>query len=83
MWTNPHGIRLFSWHSVMVVLVAAACVLGLVFGLAFVFKLADNTDARLNRAQVLCPDKVAKMKLTPSEARIAYDLCKETEGKLP
>ena len=86
MWVNPHGIRLrnfLDWRTMVKIVVIAFFVAIYVTGMAYVILKADYREDRQSKTGVLCADKVAKMKLVPSEARIAYDLCKETDGRLP
>jgi hypothetical protein len=81
MWFDLKN--LFSWRSVVKFIAGSLCIVTLVVGVVFIFLQSDYQSDQRNKTVVLCQDKVAKMKLAPSEARIAYDLCKETDGRLP
>jgi glucose uptake protein GlcU len=81
MWFDPIGI--FPWKQVVRFIAGSLCIVTLVVGVVFIFLQSDYQSDQRDKTVVLCQDKVAKMKLVPSEARIAYDLCKETDGRLP
>lgn len=86
MWMNPHGVRFRDFlprRTVVKIVVIALCIAVYVTGMAYVIISADYREDRQSKTAVFCQDKVAKMKLAPSEARIAYDLCQETRGRLP
>ena len=86
MWANPHGVKLrdfLDWRTVVKIIVIAFFIAGYITGMAYVILKADYREESQGKTLLLCQNKVAKMKLIPSEARIAYDLCRETEGKLP
>lgn len=81
MWFDPIGI--FPWKPVAKFLLACICLSVITVGTVFIFKNADSRRAVRDKTTILCQDKVKALKLTPTEARIAYDLCKETDGRLP
>ena len=81
MWFDLEGF--FSWKTAVQFVLACIALAVITVGVVFIFMKSDYQSDQRNKTVVLCQDKVAKMKLVPSEARIAYDLCRETDGRLP
>jgi hypothetical protein len=81
MWFDPVGI--FPWKALGHVLLWVLLIGAIVLMLVVSFQKCSEDKASYRETSTLCQDKVKAMKLHPIEARTAYDLCKETDGRLP
>jgi hypothetical protein len=81
MWIDLKG--LIPWKMIVPVICAFAFLVALSVGIYYLEKDHDERMDHHNKTKALCQDKVKVLKLKPAEMRTAYDLCKETDGRLP